>query len=66
MKGTENAEATQLSIRAFQSLKQRITDPTQCVSDGVIVTIITLAAHSVSFLSVKSKQHITECSLVNR
>ena len=36
-----------LSNDAIQSVNRRIADPVQCLSDGVIITIIAFACHSV-------------------
>ncbi len=48
--GTENAEAIVLSTKAIRSINRRIADPVLGISDGVIVTILTFACHSVSHL----------------
>lgn len=48
--GTENAEAIVLSTEAIRSINRRISDAVLGISDGVIVTILAFACHSVSHL----------------
>ena len=44
----QSSEAIVLSSEAIRSINIRISDPVQCLSDGVIITIIAFACHSVS------------------
>ena len=53
------AEAIALSNDAIQSVNARITDPLLCVTDGVIIAVITFACHSVYL-------HYSFCSLYRR
>ena len=43
----QSSEAIVLSNDAIQSVNRRIADPVQCLSDGVIITIIAFACHAV-------------------
>jgi hypothetical protein len=43
----QSSESIVLSNDAIQSVNKRIADPVQCLSDGVIITIIAFACHSV-------------------
>lgn len=43
----ESSEAIALSTRAIRSLSRRLADPAQNVDDGVVVTILAFACHTV-------------------
>jgi hypothetical protein len=43
----ENPESIILSTQAIQSISNRIADPVQGISDGVLITILAFACHAV-------------------
>lgn len=52
--GTENPEAIILSTQAIRSVNNRITDPVQAISDGVLITILAFACHAVRDTGIES------------
>jgi hypothetical protein len=47
----ENSEALVLSGGAIQSIRKRMSDPDLSISDGVMMTVLTLACNAVSHLT---------------
>lgn len=44
---TDNPESIILSTQAIRSVSNRIADPVQGISDGVLITILAFACHAV-------------------